>query len=431
MPLFINTINEYLRDFPLKRFMHFGEEHRSDWISPLCITLLGIMGVFFIYSAQTYVEGGAWKMQLVWLVLGGIAYVTTSLINYKFYLENAHLVYWFCVLLLAPLAFQAVMLDVGVNMQLPLIKTRFGSTRWIDFGPASIQPSEFGKLGALVMCASLLARSEVGTVRQSIKVLIKVGIACSIPMFLIFLQPDLGSSLVFPPMVFSLLYVSKLSEKFFATVFGLFLVAVLWVGVDVYRYQDYMRSNDLSPLNDAGAYESRSLLPMKDYQRNRILGFAAPSVVDPRGTGVAWNRNQSLYAVAGGGLTGKGLGEGTQAKLGYLPPTVATNDFIFAVLAEESGYVGGLIVLTLFFILVANGIRIAGMARDRFGALLCVGVSVILMIHVFINIGMTIGLMPITGLPLPFISYGGSFVLSCCILQGLIQSVYRYRRDFT
>ncbi len=419
--------------------MHFGEEHRSDWISPICMAILGVMGVFFIYSAQKYLGGGAWKMQILWLVIGAVAYTVVSLVNYKFYLENAHIFYWASVALLAPLALQAIIYDVGSSQgiaalksfKIPLVETRWGSTRWIDFGPMSIQPSEIAKIGALMMVASLLARSEVGTFRESIKVLIKVGIAFSIPVFLIFLQPDLGSSLVFPPMVFSLLYVSKLSEKFFATVFGLFLLAVALVAVDVYRYQDFMKENGYDPLRDTGRYEEQSLLPLKDYQRNRILAFAAPSVVDPRGTGVAWNLNQSLYAVAGGGLTGKGLGEGTQAKLGYLPPTVATNDFIFAVLAEESGYVGALIVLTLFFVLVANGIRIAGMSRDRFGALLAVGVSVILMIHVFINIGMTIGLMPITGLPLPFLSYGGSFVLSCCILQGLIQSVYRYRRDFS
>ncbi len=411
--------------------MQFGEEHRSDWVSPLCMALLGIMGVFFIYSAQKYLGGSAWKMQIIWLVLGAVAYMVVSLVNYKFYLENAHIFYWFCVALLAPLALQAMLYSVGLEIKIPLVETRWGSTRWIDFGPISIQPSEIAKIGALLMVASLLARSEVGTFRESIKVLIKVGIAFSIPVFLIFLQPDLGSSLVFPPMVFSLLYVSKLSEKFFATVFGLFLLAMALVAVDVYRYQDFMHANSLDFQKDAGRFEEHSLLPLKDYQRNRILGFAAPAVVDPKGTGVAWNLNQSLYAVAGGGLTGKGLGEGTQAKLGYLPPTVATNDFIFAVLAEESGYVGALIVLTLFFVLVANGIRIAGMARDRFGALLAVGVSVILMIHVFINIGMTIGLMPITGLPLPFLSYGGSFVLSCCILQGLIQSVYRYRRDFS
>lgn len=433
MPPILLNLTEYLRQFPLRRFMQFGDEFRSDWINPLCMAALGVMGVFFIYSAQKAAIGGgdAWKMQLVWMAIGGVAYVVTSLINYKFYLENAHIVYWFSVILLVPLALQSMMLEVYDKFSIPLVQTRHGSTRWIDFGPMSIQPSEIAKIGTLLMVASLLARSEVGTFRDSIKVLIKVGLASSIPFFLIFLQPDLGSSLVFPPMVFSLLYVSKLSEKFFATVFGLFLLAVILVSADVYRYQDFMHQNGYDFQKDKGVYEEHSLLPLKDYQRNRILGFIAPSVVDPKGNGVAWNRNQSLYAVAGGGLTGKGLGEGTQARLGYLPSTVATNDFIFAVLAEESGYVGGLIVITLFFTLVANGIRIAGMSRDRFGALLAVGVSVILMIHVFINIGMTIGLMPITGLPLPFLSYGGSFVLSCCIFQGLIQSVYRYRRDFT
>ena len=128
---------------------------------------------------------------------------------------------------------------------------------------------------------------------------------------------------------------------------------------------------------------------------------------------------------------GKGWKRGTQAKLGYLPQSVAHNDFIFSVLAEEKGFVGSTVVVGLYALLLANGIRIAGMARDRFGMLLAVGVSVIFAVHIFINIGMTIGLMPITGLPLPFLSYGGSFVLSCCFLQGLLQSVYRYRRDFS
>ena len=123
--------------------------------------------------------------------------------------------------------------------------------------------------------------------------------------------------------------------------------------------------------------------------------------------------------------------EGTQAKLGYLPQSVAHNDFIFSVLAEEKGFLGSAIVIGIYALLMANGIRIASMARDRFGMLLAVGVSAIFMVHVFINIGMTIGLMPITGLPLPFLSYGGSFILSCFILQGLLQSVHRFRRDFS
>ena len=157
----------------------------------------------------------------------------------------------------------------------------------------------------------------------------------------------------------------------------------------------------------------------------------APEAADPKGIGASWNVLQSLISVGSGGLTGKGWLQGTQAKLGYLPQTVAPNDFILAVLAEEVGFVGCAIVLGLFALILGNGIRIAGSARDRFGMLLAVGVTVIFLVHVFINVGMTIGLMPITGLPLPFLSYGGSFILSCCILQGLLQSVYRFRREFS
>lgn len=416
---------------PLRRFIRQSEDHRSDWLSPVCILLLGVIGVIFIHSAQIYTGGNSWRMQILWLLIGAGAYLTVSLVNYKVFLEYAHIFYWAGVLLLVPLALQALLIDFRTGIKIPLVETRFGATRWLNLGVASVQPSELAKIGTLVMVASLLARSEVGTVRESIKVLLKVGFAFFIPVLLIFAQPDLGSSLVFPPMVFALLYISKLSEKFFITVFSLFMCGVAVIGLDSYRYQQHLEARGLTPLQGAGSYEQHSLLPLRDYQRNRILAFVAPEVVDPLGNGVAWNLNQSLIAVAGGGLTGKGLNEGTQAKLGYLPPTVAPNDFIFSVLAEESGFLGGMVVLTLFLLLVVNGFRIAGLARDRFGKLLATGVSVIFLVHITVNIGMTIGLMPITGLPLPFLSYGGSFVLSCCILQGFIQSVYRYRKDFT
>ncbi len=421
-----HELTENLKDHPLRRFFAWREDHRFDWISPACMLLLAIIGIFFIYSAQSYSGGSSWKMQIIWVFLGGAVYFGVSLINYKFFLENAHYLYWLCLLLLIPLVIQSV---GGVNI--PLVRTEWGSTRWISLGRFTIQPSEIAKIGTLVMVAGILARSEIGGVQDSIKVLIKVGLAVSLPVLLIFLQPDLGSSLVFPPMVFAMLYISNLSERFFAAVFVLFLAGMVVVGFDIYSYQQYLERQGISAAENTGGYQDSSLLPLKDYQRNRILAFVAPQIVDPKGNGVSWNLNQSLIAVAGGGFAGKGLGEGTQAKLGYLPSTVAHNDFIFSVLAEESGFLGGVIVIFLFTVLIANGIRIAGLSRDRFGTLLAVGASMIFLVHIFINIGMTIGLMPITGLPLPFLSYGGSFVLSCCILQGIIQSVYRYKKDFT
>ena len=192
------------------------------------------------------------------------------------------------------------------------------------------------------------------------------------------------------------------------------------VGTDIFGYAKYLeKDNGKRKLLELRSPRIHSLLPIRDYQRDRIL------------TGASWNANQAKISAATGGATGKGLFEGTQAQLGYLPQAVAHNDFIFSVIAEETGFLGSAFVVGLFCLMVANGIRIAGLARDRFGMQLAIGVSVLFLVHFFINIGMTIGITPITGLPLPFLSYGGSFVLSCFILQGLVQSVYRYRKDFT
>jgi len=267
-------------------------------------------------------------------------------------------------------------------------------------------------------------------------VLAKVVGVFLLPMLLIFLQPDLGSTLVFPPMIIALLYISRLSEKFFLSAFAAFAIALAVLGADIYGYSQYLeaqrnaeRSGSTEEQRMVGDYQS--LLPIHNYQRNRILTFVAPDVVDPSGTGASWNANQAKISAATGGLSGKGLFKGTQAQLGYLPQAVAHNDFIFSVIAEETGFLGSAFIVGLFCLMVANGIRIAGLARDRFGMQLAIGVSILFLVHFFINIGMTIGITPITGLPLPFLSYGGSFVLSCFILQGLVQSVYRYRKDFS
>lgn len=426
MQLYFEPFADWIRQHPAWRFVRGGGLKQCDWFGPLCILVLGLVGVCFIYSAQSYFGGSFWKKQVLWLCIGCGAYGVVAAIDYRVYFQYAHWIYAASLLLLVPIAIQAV---AGIDV--PLVKTRFGATRWIDFGVMVFQPSEMAKVGTLVMAASALIREDFKTVAETSIVLLKVGLILLVPLLLIFLQPDLGSALVLPPMVFSLLFVSKLPMRFVVSalvcvIFGLGIVAF-----DIYSYQNYMKSNGLSFDHDEGAYQVRSLIPMRDFQRNRVLTWVAPDVIDPRGTGDTWNVRQSLIAVAGGGLAGKGFGEGTQAKLGYLPKTVAANDFIFAVIAEESGFVGASLVLVLFLFLIGNGIRVASIARDRLGMLLATGVSVIFLIHVFVNIGMTIGLTPITGLPLPFLSYGGSFVLSCCLQQGLVQSVYRYRTDFS
>jgi len=250
-------------------------------------------------------------------------------------------------------------------------------------------------------------------------------------LFLIFLQPDLKSAIVLPPLVFSMLYVSRLSTRFFAGALGAFIILVGIVAWDSVGYVKYMNANGYEFQRDKGKYESHTIIPLRDYQRNRILTFANPEIIDPSRTKDAWNLTQSQISVGSGGLTGKGWTQGTQAQLGYLPASIAHNDFIFSVIAEEKGFLGSLTVLSLFGVVMFNGVRIAGLARDRFGKLLAIGVTVLFAVHVFVNIAMTFGMVPITGIPLPFISYGGSFVLSCCLLQGLVQSVYRFRKDHT
>ncbi len=421
----VDTPLRRLLDHPFRRFLKQAEEGRFDWINPLCMLLLATASVVFIYSAQSYSQDSDWLKQIFWVGLGFSVYAAVSLVNYNFWLEYAHWFYIACIALLVPLVIEATLVD------LPLVKTRFGSTRWVDFGPFSLQPSELAKIGTLLLVASILARSKIGTISESLTVLGKVALVFFLPIALIFLQPDLGSSLVFPPMVFALLYVSRLSLRFFAGALGLFAVAVTVIAVDVHRYHEFYEANGLDYLSDSGAYQDQSIVPLKDYQRQRILTFVAPSVADPQGVNTNWNLMQSLIAVAGGGVFGKGVFDGLQATLGYLPSTIAPNDFIFSVAAEETGFIGGVLLIGLLTLMVLNGLRIAGMARDRFGMLLAVGVSCILMVHVFVNIGMTIGLMPITGLPLPFLSYGGSFFISCCVLQGLLQSTYRFRRDIS
>ena len=401
-----------------QRFFRQESKHRLDWINPACMLLLATCGVFFIFSAQLYNAGDLWQKQIFWLILGGSLYTGISLINYKIFMDKALWIY------LAGLVLLLLVLS-------PLGVTIYGATRWINLGFMNFQPTEAAKIATLIMVSSVLARHPLGDLKDSLLALAIVTVVFCLPIVLIFLQPDLGSTLVFPPMVFALLYVSNLSKRFFATAALAFTVAVSVIGFDVYSYYSYMEQERLDLREEAGAYQDRSWVPLHDYQRNRILGFVAPGLVDPRGTGIAWNGNQANIAVATGGLFGKGFTQGTQAQLGYLPQSVAHNDFIFAVIAEETGFIGSVLVIGCFTVLIGNGIRIAGKARDQFGMLLAVGVSVIFLVHVFINIGMTVGITPITGLPLPFLSYGGSFVLSCCILQGLVQSVYRYRKDFS
>ena len=235
--------------------------------------------------------------------------------------------------------------------------------------------------------------------------------------------------MVLPPIAFTLLYVARIPAKFFVTTAILFVVLLGLLGLDIYRYYQH-KSENLRTSEPVVAYEENALLPLKDYQRKRILTFIAPEVVDPHGIGPNWNRIQALIAVSTGGISGKGWGEGMQAKLGYLPPAVAHNDFIFAVLAEEWGLIGSIFALLAYAVVIFGCLKVASKSADMFGRLLASSIAILLMVHLFINVGMTLGITPITGLPLPFMSYGGSFIITCFLMMGVVHSIHRHRKEF-
>ncbi len=407
---------------------------KTDFIVPVCMFVLFLMGVAFIYSAQSYnideipLARQFWLRQVFFFFCVGLpVYAFLGWLDYKWLFTYADVIYALSIALLIPLA-----LKENLGIPVPLVESRYNATRWIDLGLLSIQPSEIAKIGTCIMSAAMFARYKG---KKNAKFWIKIGLVFLIPILLIFLQPDLGSTLVFIPMLFAMLYISNLPKRFFVGVTVLFCAFIGAVAADIYGYNSFLNSNNMTAeeASSQNAYGSSATfcLPLKDYQRNRILAFVAPEIVDPRGNGVSWNQRQSLISVGSGGIFGKGLAEGTQAKLGYLPSSVAYNDFIFSVLAEESGFLGAALAVVLMAVIIIYGCLRAGqLSRDRFGQFMCVGIAVILMTHTFINVGMTVGIMPITGLPLPMLSYGGTFVLTCCILLGLVQSVYRHRNDY-
>jgi rod shape determining protein RodA len=390
------------------------EEEQWDWVSPVFLAVLCVMSVLFIKSAQAYDGGNEWLKQSVWCCFGFVIYFGVSLLDYRNLMKYAHFIYGFSIL--------SLLLVFGG----PKI---YGASRWVDLGILKIQPSEMAKFATIIMGASILSRARIGDLRDSLKGIIHLSLCFLVPMFLIFLQPDLGSTLVLPPIAFTLLYVARIPAKFFVATTLLFVALFGMLGLDIYRYYQH-KSENLRSSEPVVAYEENALLPLKDYQRKRILTFIAPEVVDPQGVGPNWNRIQALIAVSTGGISGKGLGEGLQAKLGYLPPAVAHNDFIFAVLAEEWGLIGGVLTLFLYSIIIFGCLKVASKSGDLFGRLLSVSISVLLMVHLFVNVGMTLGITPITGLPLPFLSYGGSFLVTSFLMMGVVQSVYRHRKEF-
>lgn len=346
-----------------------------------------LYGVAFIYGTGQQ-TGGAfadmWKKQLCWIAIGSAIMILLAVADYRWLGRHA---WWIYALSIGALV---MVLAVGARIN--------GSKSWIRLAPGvSIQPAEFAKITHLLLLSWVTSHPSVRFTNW--RHLLPAAIVTGLPMVLIFLQPDWGSGGVLIPVTLGILFVSGIQLRWLA--YGAVITAL--AAPPVYGYV------------------------LKEHQKKRIMVFLNPA---KNPTNEGWNARQSLLAVGSGGLTGKGYMKGTQNVLGFLPQTVAPTDFIFSVVAEETGFVGSTLLLAVFGAILVMSVYIAMKAPDALGRNLACGIGILFCVHIYVNIGMTIGLAPIIGIPLPFVSYGGSFMIVTLAAVGVLQNVYALRRTY-
>jgi rod shape determining protein RodA len=345
---------------------------------------LVLLGLAFIYSASYRPGQDAGSSfvarQMVWAIGGFCLAALLALFDYRKLAAAALVIYIAFLILLV-----AVLLTAD---------PRRGARSWFSLGAFAVQPSEFTKIAIIIALAKFLSREDVS--RRSPGYLLGALLVTAVPALLILKQPDFGTAILLVPVVIAMLLVAGTGVTYLLvlSLAGLLSIPVGW-------------------------------LLLKPYQQARIRVFFNPQL-DPLRSG--YNAIQSFIAVGSGGLWGQGWLHGTQTHLRFIPER--HTDFIFCVLAEETGFMGCLLLLILYAALIFTGLRIAEQSRDEFGRLAAVGITVLLASHVLVNIGMTIGLLPITGLPLPLVSYGGSSLFSTCICLGILQSIWARRYIF-
>jgi rod shape determining protein RodA len=351
-----------------------------DWTLWGVALVICSLGVLQIYSAtRATIWSGAWTKQILCIAAGLMLAYMLSRIDYHTLLGHVPAMYIGIVVLLA------FTFLVGVKI--------FGSRRWIPLAAGvHLQVSEFAKLVMVLLVARYL--SAIRYDRIELRDLLKLSALVGLPMVLVMKQPDLGTALTYLPGLAA----------------GIFLLGLRWQ----YWAAIAVMSALLIP---AGWY-----LYLKDYQKARLTNFVDPQK-DPRGAG--YQVIQSKIAVGSGGLWGKGVTKGYQTKLRFLP--VPHTDFIMAAFAEEHGFVGILVVLGLYLLLLLQIVQNAQTAPDKAGMYICMGVGMILLFHLLVNVGMVIGRVPVTGIPLPLMSYGGSSILTTFLMLGLVNNV-RLRR---
>lgn len=347
-----------------------------DWFLVGAAVFLCSIGIAVLFSTTyDFTLTSEAMRQVMFVVLGFVALFAVSQIDYRAYRSYSGVLYILVILLLLSVRFFG--------------KTAMGATRWIDVGLFQFQPS----LVAQLLMAIILAKyfSDHYEELRGIKAIIRSGIFVAIPTVLTALQPDLGTAFVFVFLWACMLVFSNAKKIYVVTmgVLGVLALPIAW-------------------------------LFLHDYQKERILTFINPGS-DPQGAG--WNVTQAQIAIGSGQLWGRGLGHGTQSQLNFIPEK--HTDFIFASMAEEMGFLGVFVVIFLFGVMFFRGIKTAILARDFFGTYLVIGIVAMLFVHVLVNIGMNLGIMPVAGIPLPFISYGGTPIIVDLAALGILESIYR------
>jgi rod shape determining protein RodA len=398
-----------------------------DWVIVLCVACLSVIGLAVTYSVSQSVgevsvvamHGTHFARQLIWLGLGLVIMLLAFAVPFRMFESLAFASYVLCLIMLV------------VVLMLP---ARGETQRWFIIGPLAIQPSEFTKVAVILVWARILSTHRADP--NKLHTLIPVFILFLVPFLLVLKQPDLGTAMVFAGIVMPVLFwrgfrglhilflfspiVSSILIIYGENVthnpwpFGIFIVLILIVAY--LRRAFLVESISLVVANvGIGLFLPALWAHLKPYQQRRVTNFLDP---DSDKLGAGWQVIQSKIAIGSGGFGGKGYLEGTQKALEYLP--AKHTDFIFSVLGEELGFVGAFAVLVLFAILITRALMIAQKTKSEFAATLCVGIASYFAFQVFVNIGMTTGIAPVAGIPLPFVSYGGSSMLVSCFLVGLL-----------
>jgi rod shape determining protein RodA len=345
-----------------------------DWVLLIVSFAICSIGVLQIYSATLDTSWqDAWWKQIVFMGIGVVLMWAITLVDYHTLLARTP---WFYVLSI-----------LGLISTFVVGRRAYGSQRWIGIAGFRLQVSEFVKLVIVLLVARYLA--DLKTDKVEVRDLLRLGGLVALPMLLVFKQPDLGTALTYLPVLVAGVLLAGLKWQH-AAVIAVTLALALPIGYSFLR----------------------------DFQKARLISFIDPSQ-DPKGSG--YQVIQSEIAVGSGGIWGQGVTRGTQTQLRFLP--VPHTDFIFSAFAEEHGFVGVVVVLGLYFLLIMQVVQNAQMAPDRAGMYICMGVAALLLFHVLVNVGMVIGRMPVTGIPLPLMSAGGSNIFSVFLMLGLVNGV--------